>query len=57
LVAVAAIGYFVVWPRSQHGSGHTVGSSSGSGGLWMASSPSAEAARQARLSRFEQKED
>jgi hypothetical protein len=58
----AAVAYFVVWPSIQHGGaggGHTLGSSSQqqrSNNLFGAGSTtnSEEAARQARLSRFEQ---
>lgn len=57
LAVAASIGYFVVLPRIQFGAGHKLGFS-GSGDLWTTSSSRSEAAaRQARLSRFEQKQD
>ena len=57
LAIVATIGYFVVWPRILHGPGNRLGSSSGYGLGLSISGRSEEAARQARLSRFEQKMD
>ena len=53
LAVSGAVGFFAIWPRIQHGPGHTLGSSTGSAFFFPFSSRrSDDEARQARLSRF-----